>query len=406
MTQAEKASAESTARDQPSVLDIVFSRRTADDPHPTYRRLLSECPVARREGRERGEVFVSRYDDVFWALRHPEYFTSEDLHLYLGDQPQIPLEVDPPKHTQYRRLLNPHFVPRETEKLEPEVRAMVRDLIDRFAPRGSCDFHDEFATPLPSGIFLPLMGLPREDLPKFLRWRDDMVRPDVAPGDFGGADRIRRRAAGEIADYFRAAIAARREHPDDGLLSKIVHSTIDGEPLTERELLGMSHLLLIGGLDTVTATLDCMVAFLATHDDHRHELVAHPERVPGAVEELLRWATPVMMIPRAVKQDFEFRGVQLYAGDSVNVMLGAANDDEEMFGSPEVDFGRDPNRHVAFGGSHHLCLGAHLARLELRVALEELHRRIPDYRIADGAELHYSPGIRQTDHLPLVFEPA
>ena len=130
---------------------LLFSRTTADDPHPTYERLRSECPVLRREGPERGDVFLSRYDDIFWALRHPEYFTSAGGTLYLGEQPQIPLEVDPPKHTQYRRLLNPQFVPREIEKLEPAVRGMVRDLIDAFAPRGSCDFHEEFATPLPSG---------------------------------------------------------------------------------------------------------------------------------------------------------------------------------------------------------------------------------------------------------------
>jgi len=168
----------------------------------------------------------------------------------------------------------------------------------------------------------------------------------------------------------------------------------------------MSHLLLVGGLDTVTATLDCMVVYLATHPDHRQQLIDDPSCIPAAVEELLRWLTPVMMIPRSIAQDIEMRGVELKAGDAVNVVIGAANMDEEEFGEPEVDFGRDPNRHLAFGGSHHLCLGAHLARLELRVALEELHARIPDYRLAEGADLHYSPGIRQTAKLPLVFEPA
>jgi cytochrome P450 len=384
----------------------LFTPAAADDPHPVYRRLRQECPVARRDGDPRGEVFLNRYEDVFWAMRHPEYFTSADMDLYLGEQPQIPLEVDPPQHTQYRRLLNPQFVPREIEKLEPEMRALVRELIDGFAPRGSCDFHEELATPLPCGIFLPLMGLPREDLPLFLKWRDQMVRPDVAPGDFGGAERIRREAAAEISDYFRVAIAQRREDPNDGLLSQIVQWKIDGEPLSERELLGMSHLLLIGGLDTVTATLDCMIAFLATHPDHRREIVEHPDRIPAAVEEMLRWLTPVMVVPRSIAQDVEMGGVQLKAGDSVQLVLGSANDDEAVFGPPEVDFARDPNRHVAFGGSHHLCLGAHLARLELRVALDEFHRRIPDYRIADGAEVHYSLGIRQAEHLPLVFDPS
>jgi cytochrome P450 len=394
-----------TQLDNDRALRVLFSHRTADDPHPVYERLRQECPVARRDGRERGEVFLSRYEDIFWAMRHPEFFTSEDLDLYLGEQPQIPLEVDPPQHTKYRRLLNPQFVPREIEKHEPEVRGIVRELIDGFAGRGSCDFHAEFATPLPSRIFLPLMGLPRDDLPLFLKWRDDNVRPAVDPGDFEGAERIRVQASREMNEYFRHAIAQRRQDPDDGLLSRIVHSTIDGEPMSERELLGMSHLLLIGGLDTVTATLDCMIAFLATHPDHRLQL-ADRDRVPGAVEELLRWLTPVMMVPRAVAQDCEMRGVSLNAGDAVNLVIGAANLDEDEFGAPNVDFARDPNRHLAFGASHHLCLGAHLARLELRVALEEFHLRIPDYWIADGAEIHYSTGIRQTEHLPLEFDPA
>jgi cytochrome P450 len=385
---------------------VLFTSAAADDPHPVYRRLRQECPVARRDTESRGEVFLNRYDDIFWAMRHPEYFTSEDMHLYLGEQPQIPLEVDPPQHTKYRRLLNPQFVPREIEKLEPEVRGTVRELIDGFAGRGSCDFHEELATPLPSSIFLPLMGLPREDLPKFLQWRDDNVRPAVEPGDFEGAERIRRQASREMNEYFRAAIELRRAEPNDGLLSQIVQWKIDGEPMSERELLGMSHLLLIGGLDTVTATLDCMIAFLATHPDHRREIVDYPDRIPAAVEEMLRWLTPVMVVPRSVAQDVELRGVQLKAGDSVQLVLGAANDDEDEFGPSEVDFARDPNRHLAFGGSHHLCLGAHLARLELRVALDEFHRRIPDYRIADGAEIHYSLGIRQAEHLPLEFDPA
>jgi cytochrome P450 len=395
-----------TQTDSSDVTRTLLTPATADDPHPTYRRLRQECPVARRETDTRGEVFLSRYEDIFWAMRHPEYFTSADMDLYLGEQPQIPLEVDPPLHTQYRRLLNPQFVPREIEKLEPEIRSTVRELLDRFAGRGSCDFHEEFATPLPSTIFLPLMGLPREDLPQFLKWRDDNVRPAVEPGDFEGAERIRRQASLEMNEYFRRAIALRREEPNDGLLSRIVQWTIDGEPLSERVLLGMSHLLLIGGLDTVTATLDCMIAFLATHPDHRREIVEHPERIPGAVEELLRWLTPVMLVPRSVAQDVELGGVQLKAGDSVSLVLGAANDDEDEFGASAVDFTRDPNRHLAFGGSHHLCLGAHLARLELRIALDEFHRRIPDYRIAEGAELHYSLGIRQAENLPLVFDPA
>jgi cytochrome P450 len=385
---------------------LLFTNETADDPAEVYGRLRTECPVSRGDFGGRPSVIISRYDDVCWAFRHPEYFTSEGGTLNLGDQPLIPLEVDPPRHTKYRRLLNPQFVPREIEKLEPDVRSLVRELLDGFAPKGSCDFHEEFATPLPSGIFLALMGLPRSDLPMFLQWRDNTIRPDVEPGDFDGAARIRKQTGHEISEYFREAITARRKNNTDDLFTRIINGSIDGEPLSEAELLGICHLLLLGGLDTVTATLDCMITYLATHPERRQELIEDPSLINGAVEELLRSETPVMMVPRMVKQDVEMGGVQLKAGDPVTLLIGAANADSEEFSDTEVDFRRDPNRHVAFGGSHHLCLGAHLARLELRVSLEEVHARIPDYRLADGADIHFSPGIRQTSSLPLEFTPA
>jgi cytochrome P450 len=382
----------------------LFSREVADDPHPTYDQLRQQCPVARSDLGGHRVVLLSRYEDVLWALRHPEAFTSAGGNLNLGEQPLLPLEVDPPQHTAYRRLLNPRYVPREIERLEPAIRGVVVELLDAVVDQGRCDFHEDVATPLPSSIFLALMGLPREDLPRFMEWRDNTIRPDVAPGDLEGADRIRRETAAAISDYFRQAIADRRAHPDETLLSMIVHGAVDDVPLTEAELLGISHLLLLGGLDTVTATLDCMVAFLAQHPEHRQQLVEDPSRIPAAVEELLRWLSPVMVIPRTAAVDMTLHDVDIKAGDGVTLVLGAANTDEAAFGEDGVDFGREANKHLAFGGGHHLCLGAHLARLELRVVLEELHRRIPDYRIAPEAEVHFSTGIRQAEALPLVWD--
>lgn len=395
-----------TELDRTDVIGALYSPTTADDPHPAYRQLRQQCPIARGEMLGTPVILMSRYDDIMWAFRHPEHFTSAGGALSLGEQPLIPLELDPPHHTKYRRLLNRYFVPRQIGKLESEVRRTVLELIDGFAGRGTCDFHQEFSTPLPSGIFMALMGLPSEDLPQFLKWRDDTIRPPVDHGDIEGAERIRSQTATAISEYFRGAIAHCRKAPDDSLLSSIVHATIDDQPLGEADLLGMGHLLLLGGLDTVTATLDCMVAFLATHPEHRRQLADDPGCVPAAVEELLRWLTPVMVVPRSVTHDLEVGGVALEGGDNVTLVIGAANDDEDQFGEPAVDFGREPNQHLAFGAGHHLCLGAHLARLELRVALEELHRRIPDYRIPAGVKIHYSPGIRQADPLPLEFEPA
>ena len=383
---------------------VLFTQETADNPHASYQTLLERCPVARAEGFG-GEpaVYVSAYEDVLWALRHPEVFSSADA-MELGEQPLIPLQVDPPQHTRYRRLLNPEFVPRKVAELEPDVRVLVNAIIDEFVDRGSCDFHEEFATPLPSTIFLRLMGLPQDDLPMFLQWRDNSIRPDVAPGDFEAADRIRQETAKAINAYFEEALDERMREPGDGLLSLLVRAEIDGQRLTRRELLGICHLLLLGGLDTVTATLDCMIVYLARHPDRRCRLVEDPSLIGPSIEELLRHQTPVMMVPRIIKEPTTMRGVRLETGDRVTLLIGAANADESAFPDPgELDLSRDASKHLAFGAGHHLCLGAYLARLELRVGLEEFHRRIPEYRIADGAEIHYSPGIRQANHLPLVF---
>jgi cytochrome P450 len=383
----------------------LFSPEVADDPHPTYRQLREQCPVAKGDLGGHDVVLLSRYEDVLFALRHPEAFSSQS-GLGLGEQPLLPLEVDPPVHTGYRRILNPRFVPREIEKLAPAVRQRVTELLDAVVDRGGCDFHEEVATPLPSSIFLALMGLPHDDLPMFLQWRDDTIRPDVAPGDIEGAARIRDETAHAISGYFRERIAERRAEPDESLLSTVVHSSVDGRPLDEAELLGICHLLLLGGLDTVTATLDCMVAHLATHPEQRQLLVDDPSRIPAAVEELLRWLSPVMVVPRAAAQDITLHDVEIKQGDGVTLVLGAANDDDAEFEADTVDLTREPNKHLAFGGGHHLCLGAHLARMELRIALEELHARIPAYRLARGAEVHFSTGIRQAHSLPLEWDPA
>jgi cytochrome P450 len=390
---------EATAVQQFPIWDL------ADDPVPGYQAMHERCPVGRMHNAEFGvsSVTLTRYEDVMWALKHPEIFSSRDVVKVGNEVPLIPLSIDPPEHAKYRRLLDPQFSPKKMAELEPEMRKLVDEVIDAFIDRGQCDFHEEFATPLPSTFFIALMGLPQSDLPRFLKWRDDTIRPRAKSAE--EAQAIREATGKDITQYFERELAERREAPDDGrLLSMLVRAEIEGRPLSHAELLGTCHLLMLGGLDTVTATLDCMIVYLARHPDRRRAIVEDPSLIANAVEELLRHETPVMMVPRMVLQDHEIGGVQCRAGDSATLLIGAGNVDAAEFDAAhEVRFDRDRNRHIAFGGGPHRCLGSHLARLELRVALEQFHTRIPDYSIAAGAEIKFSPGIRQADNLPLTF---
>ena len=388
---------------------MLFTPETAKAPHDLYRRLREECPVARSGVANVSDgtgaaVVISRFEELSWALKHPEYLSSEGAVAIGNDRPLIPLQIDPPDHAKYRRILDPEFSPKKMAALEPDFRVLVNQVIDTFADREGCDFHEDFATPLPSTFFLRLTALPLSDLPVFLQWRDNIIRPDVEPGDFDAAAEIRAATGREIYAYFEKALDERAEQRDDGLLSRLLDAEIEGHSLTREELLDICYLLIIAGLDTVTATLDCFVHRLARHPEERRRLVDDPSIAPAVVEEYMRFEAPVMVTPRTVKQDVTVGGVDLRAGDNVTLVLGAGNLDDGEFDHPdEIDFDRGRNRHLSFGGGPHRCLGSHLARLEVRVALEEWHRRIPDYRIPDGAEYHFSPGIRQTNTLPLVF---
>jgi cytochrome P450 len=379
----------------------------AADPRPFYAALRSGCPVATFEGFGPGTWIVSRYEDVRHVLRHPEIFSSDIVAVDIGqDRPLIPLQVDPPDHAKYRRVIDPTLGPREIAPLEDEVRALVNELIDGFVDRGEVDAHAEFTMPLPCTVFLQMCSLPLRDLDRFLGWKDGIIRPDTLDPDEAAA--IRRATGAEMYAYFGDALDEREDAGGSDLLSRFFTSEVDGRRMSREEMLDICYLFILGGLDTVTSTLDCSLAYLADHPEHRRALAADPTLVPAAVEELLRLHTPVMQVLRAVAQPTELHGVRMAPGDTVMVMLGAADTDPSEFGEAADDFSvdREANRHLAFGGGPHRCLGSHLARLELRVALEEWHRRIGDYHVAPGVELDYSPGIREIARFPLVIEPA
>jgi cytochrome P450 len=385
----------------------VFDESFARCPQRVYAEMHERCPVGRMVFTN--QPVIARYEDVVYALRHPEIFSSEmEVQMGLGtERPMIPQQIDPPAQTRYRKLLDPHFSRRKMEALAEPIRAHANQLIDAVIDAGECEFDEAFAIPLPCTAFLHLFGLPPSDLGLFLELKDGIIRPQRAqPGlDPNQMPAARAQAGKRIYDYFRHTLDERDQKPREDLLTTLMSAEIEGERLSRNEILDICFLLLLAGLDTVTATLGCNMAYLAANPDQRRRIVADPALIPGAVEELLRWETPVTAVPRLVKRDVTLSGVQIREGELVTLLIGAANVDAEHFEDPaRVDFDRARNIHTAFGAGPHRCLGSHLARMELRVAMEEWHRRIPDYAVKPGETPRYSPGIREVMYLPLVWE--
>ena len=370
-------------------------------PQPKYQALLAQAPAIRPMD---GFVLASSRQVVDEVLRNPATYTSRNV-VWLGNvRPLIPLSVDPPEHVKYRKLLDPLFAPRKMDAIEADIAARVHHFMDAFADRGSCHFTDELAVPFPSAVFLGLMGLPWEELDTFLRLKNGILRPGGPTSDVEERKRIQDETGQEIYRYFDAILDERQKEPREDILTLFLQAEVDGERLTREEILDICFLFLIAGLDTVTDSLTCFFAYLAQHPEHRRRIAEDPAVIPRAVEELLRWESPVPGVPRMATTDTELGGCPVKKGDMVNVSIGAANVDTAEFPDAfTVDFDREVNRHIAFGGGVHRCLGSHLARRELRVTLREWHRRIPEYELKPGIELHYPMGLRSVENLELVW---
>jgi cytochrome P450 len=397
MSEASESQDEPTAvfRGDEEGLDDLFD---LVEPQPKYKALLENggiiCPAE-------GFVVVASRAAVDEVLRNPESYTSRDL-VQLGNvRPLIPLSVDPPEHLKYRKILDPLFAPKKMDAIEDDVAARMNHFIDAFIDRGSCNFSEELAVVFPSVVFLGLMGLPWEELDTLLRLKDGIMRP---PGDPTEQMHFREEIGQEIYVYFDAILDERQKKPEHDILTEFLRAEVDGEKLSRDEILDICFLFLIAGLDTVTDSLTLFFAYLAQHAEHRRQIVADPSVIPRAVEELLRWETPVAGTARAATGDTVVAGCPITPGSIVFVSIGAANVDPAVFGDPfDVRFDREENRHLGFGGGVHRCLGSHLARRELRIALREWHRRIPEYELKPGIELHYPPGLRSVENLELVW---
>ena len=358
-----------------------------------------------------GHWIVTGYDEVHAVLRDPATFSSYPNNLVnAGDGKFIPLELDPPEHTAYRHALQPLFSPTRMKVLEPRIRAMVNRLIDGFATRGSAEFISEFAHELPTSVFLQLMDWPLADAPMFTEMTDITLqgKPGATEEESAAA---RQQAAQQMFGYFAGVLADRRARPGaDDVTTTIINTPVEIEGsarlLTDEELCRMFFLLLIAGLHTVQGSLAWSVLHLSARPDERQRLIDDPALLPSAVEEMLRIESAVSM-GRRVTHDTELGGVKLKAGDQLLVVLAGANRDGRQFNEPdEVRIDRAPNRHLAFGSGPHRCLGSHLARIELTIALEEIHRRIPDYRLDPGQPaLSHASQVRGVVKLPILFTP-
>jgi cytochrome P450 len=401
---------ETTAPGQVFQFDTLLNPEFSREPQPWYRLMRNTNPVLRTQslfGSDRPTVYLSRHEDIDFALHHPEVFSNEYPGSRLPDQWLVPQQMDPPEHKKYRKILDPLFSVRNMNGLAADIEQRINDLIDAFIGRGECDVVEEFAIPLPASVFMRLMGLPLEQADTWLDIKERMIRGDAhgARSDMSQTTPNLRTAHREFAERFEELIESRRRDPQDDVLTAVVNAELDGEPIPHAELLGVCRLLFVAGLDTVTDSLTCFFAFLAQHPEHRRRLVEDPDSIPMAVEEMLRYETPAPWVPRVAAQDFEINGTVINAGDEVVLLVGSADTDERAYERvDEVDFDRPHVKHFAFGAGVHKCLGMHLARLELRTAMRVWHERIPEYHIPEGVELQWAPVMRQVMELPLVFD--
>ncbi|MEZ5736560.1 MAG: cytochrome P450 [Novosphingobium sp.] len=357
-------------------------------------------PVFYDVGNHINAWLATKHEDALFVLRHPEIFSNEGATPFPRDPNDyfyfIPIEIDPPHHRKYRNIVDPLFSPKGVLQLEGLIRQRARDLLDDFADKGECEFTTAFGRPLPVSVFLDIMGLPQEMRDTFVSWAVDLLHARD-PAVMG-------KAFLNITTYIKEAIAEKKAHPDEGVVSRIAHAVVEGRPLSDKEVFGFVVFLFIGGLDTVFATLNNIWLWLARNPDRVREIIDRPDDIDNIVEELLRrWS--VTFSGRVLAQDYEMRGVQMKKGDRITCVLPACNFDPEVFPDPtKVDFDRPRKTILAFTVGVHSCMGGHLARLEIKIALQEWLKRIPEFSLKPGAQIEYRPGgVIGPELLPLVW---
>jgi cholest-4-en-3-one 26-monooxygenase len=356
---------------------------------------------------------ITRHADLVTVNRDWEVFSSAEQGVNIpdiapGDEMvrEMMLVMDPPRHTRYRLLVNKGFTPRMVGLLEDHLRAKARAIVDNVCERGSCDFVADIASELPLQAIAELMGVPQEDRHRLFEWSNRLVGFDDP--EFQGSREDGLHAAVEVYTYANQLAARRRDDPRDDIVTRLINAEIDGDRLSEAEFDMFFLLLAVAGNETTrNATAHGMKA-LIEHPDQYAALVANPDLVDSAVEEILRWATPVLHFRRTARRDYELGGRTIRAGDKVVMWHISANRDETVFEDPfRFDIRRSPNDHIAFGGGGpHFCLGANLARMELRLIFRELVTRLPDLTLDGEVEFLRSNFIGGIKRMPVRFTPS
>jgi cytochrome P450 len=377
--------------------DVYTAPELTRNPHRTVANLLRGKPPVFFSPRNGGHWIVAGAPEAVELLRDVERFSSKPEFCSSLRKPwTLPNQADPPEHTDYRRIISTPLAPKAVADMEGQIRTLVRTMLDDILPKGQCDFVSEIGKRFPVTIFLQMAGAPLDESERLVEITDRAVRhPDLAE---------RNRASSEMGAYVMKLLEERRGHPGADMVSRIIKARFGDRALNDEELLGMGILLFLGGLDTVSATLSFVMQFLAENPGHYRQLVEHPDRIPAAVEELLR-VHGVASFQRGVTRDTEWNGIKFRKYDRLWFLPQIFGlDERETPNALTVDFGRDISRHLGFGAGPHRCVGSHLARSEVQIFLEEWIARVPRFEIAGGIAIDTCGGnVWSPLKLPLVW---
>ncbi len=386
--------------------EATLAPNTLLDPYAPSEALLRDCPPLFRSKPKMSRLadgiwVATRFEPIREIFQNSDRYSSSAIYPYFRamgiDLTAIPIQLDPPEHTKFRKFLEPWFSPRAVVALEPVIRAEIDRLIDGFEQRGHCDAAYEFSRVYPVKVFMQFMGFPEERFEHFLSWSHPMHF------EFENYERMSWGVSSAL-DYMREFIAEQRERPNGGVASKIVHGEIDGRRLTDDEVLGTVFFLWDGGMDTVAATSSLMFRRLALDPALQQMLRDNPGKHANATEEFARM-NPTVNTVRMAKEDHVLEGQQVKAGDLLMCLASAANFDPDKYEDPrQFRLDRKQNHHLTFVAGAHRCLGINLARFEMRLALGEFLRRIPAFRMQEGVACQATPGLMGAPNVPLVWD--